>query len=42
MKHFGETELGKPRYRYGSFEPKIVTKFQTRFTGLDDKIIPMY
>ena len=26
----------------GSFEPKIVGKGQTRFTGFDDKIISMY
>ena len=31
-----------PRDRKGAFEPKIVAKGQTRFTGFDDKIISMY
>jgi putative transposase len=39
---FGEIELETPRDRNGSFEPKIVGKGQTRFTGFDDKIISMY
>ena len=39
---FGEIELETPRDRNGSFEPKIVSKGQTRFTGFDDKIISMY
>ena len=39
---FGELELGTPRDRHASFEPKIVAKGQTRFTGFDDKIISMY
>lgn len=39
---FGEFELETPRDRNGSFEPKIVAKNQTRFTGFDDKIISMY
>jgi putative transposase len=39
---FGEMELETPRERNGSFEPKIVAKRQTRFTGFDDKIISMY
>ena len=39
---FGEIELETPRDRNGSFEPRIVTKGQTRFTGFDDKIISMY
>lgn len=40
--NFGELELETPRDRKGSFEPKIVAKGQTRFTGFDDKIISMY
>jgi putative transposase len=36
---FGEIELETPRDRNGSFEPKIVGKGQTRFTGFDDRII---
>jgi putative transposase len=39
---FGEIELETPRDRNGSFEPKIVAKGQSRFTGFDDKIISMY
>src|ERR1700745_4312883 len=39
---FGELELETPRDRQGSFEPKIVAKGQSRFTGFDDKIISMY
>jgi putative transposase len=39
---FGEIELETPRDRNGSFEPRIVSKGQTRFTGFDDKIISMY
>jgi putative transposase len=39
---FGELELETPRDRQASFEPKIVAKGQTRFTGFDDKIVSMY
>jgi putative transposase len=40
---FGEIDLEKtPRDRNGSFEPQIIAKNQTRFTGFDDKIISMY
>jgi putative transposase len=39
---FGEIELETPRDREGSFEPQIVGKRQTRFTGFDDKILSMY
>lgn len=39
---FGEIPLETPRDRNGTFEPKIVAKGQTRFTGFDDKIISMY
>jgi putative transposase len=39
---FGEIELEAPRDRNGTFEPKIVPKGQTRFTGFDDKILSMY
>ena len=39
---FGEVELETPRDRNGTFEPKIVTKGQTRFTGFDEKILSMY
>src|SRR5437867_5990270 len=39
---FGEMPLETPRDRNGSYDPKIVGKGQTRFTGFDDKIISMY
>ena len=39
---FGELELETPRDRQATFEPKIVAKGQTRWTGFDDKIISMY
>ncbi len=39
---FGEIELETPRDRQGTFEPQIVAKGQTRFTGFDDKILSMY
>jgi len=39
---FGEIALETPRDRQGTFEPQIVAKGQTRFTGFDDKILSMY
>lgn len=39
---FGELELETPRDRKGEFEPQIVRKNQTRWTGFDDKILSMY
>jgi len=39
---FGEIPLETPRDRNGTFEPRIVAKGQTRFTGFDDKIVSMY
>jgi putative transposase len=39
---FGEMELETPRDRNATFEPKIVAKGQTRWTGFDDKILSMY
>jgi putative transposase len=39
---FGELELETPRDRKGEFEPKIVGKHQTHWTGFDDKIISLY
>ena len=38
---FGEIALETPRDRNGSYEPKIVGKGQTRFTGFDDDILSM-
>lgn len=39
---FGEIEVGVPRDRDSSFEPLILPKGQSRFTGFDDKIISLY
>ncbi|EQA61652.1 transposase, mutator-like family protein [Leptospira alexanderi serovar Manhao 3 str. L 60] len=39
---FGTIDLEVPRDRNGSFEPQIIRKGQTRFTGFDEKIISMY
>lgn len=39
---FGEAEISVPRDRQGRFEPVLVAKGQTRFTGFDDKIIALY
>lgn len=38
----GEIEIGVPRDRQGSFEPQLVRKHQTRWDGLDEKIIALY
>ena len=38
----GEIHIEVPRDRIGTFEPQIVQKHQTRFDGLDDKIVSMY
>lgn len=38
----GNIEINIPRDRNGDFEPKIIEKHQTRFTGFDDKILSMY
>ena len=39
---FGEMSLETPRDRNGTFEPKMISKGQTRFSGFDDKIISLY
>ena len=39
---FGELEIQVPRDRQSAFDPRIVRKCPTRFTGFDDKIISMY
>lgn len=39
---FGEIDIAVPRDREASFEPKIVAKHQTRWTGFDDKVLSMY
>ena len=39
---FGELPINVPRDRHGSFEPQLLAKHQTRWTGFDDKIISLY
>ena len=39
---FGRMPLAVPRDRNGTFEPQIIEKHQTRFTGFDDNIISLY
>ena len=34
--------LDVPRDRAGTFDPKLITKYQRRFPDFDDKIISMY
>lgn len=38
----GQVQIEVPRDRTGEFEPQLVKKGQTRFDGLDDKIISLY
>lgn len=38
----GEVEIAIPRDRQGSFEPQLIRKHQTRWDGLDEKIIALY
>ena len=39
---FGELPIDIPRDRHGSFEPQIVPKHQTRWSGFDGKILSLY
>ena len=39
---FGELPIEIPRDRHGSFEPQLIAKHQTRWTGFDDKILSLY
>jgi len=39
---FGELPIEVPRDRHGSFEPQLVPKHQTRWSGFDDKILSLY
>jgi putative transposase len=39
---FGELPIEVPRDRHGSFEPRLIAKHQTRWTGFDDKILSLY
>ena len=38
----GPVEIEVPRDREGTFEPQLVKKRQTRFSGFDEKILGMY
>ena len=38
----GEVPIDIPRDREGSFYPKLIRKYQTRWPDFDDKIISMY
>src|SRR5246500_2922586 len=38
----GEVGIAVPRDRAGSFEPQLIAKGQTHFTGFDDKILSLY
>lgn len=39
---FGTMGIEVPRDRNGTFEPQIIEKHQTRFTGFDDNIVSLY
>ena len=39
---FGELPIEIPRDRHGTFEPQLIPKHQTRWTGFDDKILSFY
>ena len=39
---FGVLPIEIPRDRDGSFDPQLITKHQTRWTGFDDKILSLY
>lgn len=38
----GEVEIDTPRDRKGTFEPKLLGKYQTRLTAFDDQILCLY
>ena len=40
--NFGTMPIEVPRDRNGTFEPQIIEKHQTRFTGFDENIISLY
>ena len=39
---FGELPIEIQRDRHGTFEPQLIPKHQTRWTGFDDKILSLY
>jgi putative transposase len=38
----GQGQIDVPRDRHSEFEPQVIKKHQTRFDGLDEKIISLY
>lgn len=38
----GQVQIDVPRDRHAEFEPQLIKKNQTRFDGLDEKIISLY
>src|SRR3954463_12805402 len=38
----GEMEIAVPRDRNGTFQPQLISKHQTRWKDLDEKIIALY
>jgi putative transposase len=39
---FGASPIALPRDRHASFEPQIIPRHQTRWTGFHDKILSLY
>ena len=39
---FGDLPIEIPRDRHGAFEPQLIPKHQTRWSGFDDKILSLY
>ena len=39
---FGQLPIEIPRDRHGTFEPQLIPKHQTRWSGFDDKILSLY
>lgn len=39
---FGEVPIEIPRDRHGTFEPQLIPKHQTRWSGFDNKILSLY
>lgn len=42
MTNHGKIDVAIPRDRAGDFEPQLLERYQTRFDGIDDKIISLY
>jgi putative transposase len=40
--NFGELLIETPRDCAGKFDPMLISKHQTRWTGFDDKILSLY